>query len=144
MSGSIEALTVQITQLNSNIEKLLVNDGLSAVAGAEDGASDTKKASSKKAASKKTASKKASSKRTKTSDLSDMTEFKRRFFAIADASGVKNVLPKLKKFIKSEGYGSSDEIEVDDREDFLEKVKEHFAELADDEEESDDPADIDV
>lgn len=100
------------------------------------------KKQSKKSASKKTASKRAPSKaKSKGADLSDITVFKKQLFDIAEASGVDDVMVKLKAYIKSQELGSSDEVELEDRAEFLSLVKEHFAAMSeqdDDGEEDDD------
>lgn len=97
-----------------------------------------KKATSKKVASKKVASKKVASKKGKALDLDDITVFKKELFRIAEASGVDDVMPKLKAFIKANGYASSDEIEPEDRAGFLADVTSHFADDDDDDDDNDD------
>ena len=132
MSGTLEALASELSTLNKLLTKLeafLSQDSAVPIPEVTETTKgkETAKATGKKVASKKTAAKRG---KAKADDLSDMTVFKKKFFAVADATGVDEVMPKLRNFIKEQGYGSSDEIEVEDRADFLEKVKDHFEALA--------------
>lgn len=96
---------------------------------------DTPKKTTKKRTSKKRASSKSGS-------LANIAVFKKRLFDAAEASGDDDVMPKLKKFIIDAGYKSSDKIEIDDREEFLASVKEHFSGADDEDEDEDDGIDI--
>lgn len=154
--GALETIANSLTMCLStlkNIDEKLNHAGLDSVgdsfrAGGTPNTTDEDETPTqtrgKKTAAKKTASKKTAAKK-KASALADITVFKKALFDAADASGISDVMPKAKAFIKSRKYGSSDEIEVEDREQFLEDLKEHFAELAESEgDESDEDDGIDL
>lgn len=147
--GILENIAEQLVKLNNNLEASNGQNGADATVKSaetpEDKAPDTTVtggATKKKAAAKKTAAKRAPAKK-KGDDLSNMTLFKKRLFEVAEASGSDNVLPELKKFIKKCGYAGSDEIDVDERADFLMKVREHFS-PADALDESDDESEDEI
>ena len=134
MSGSIESIAASLKSLAEDIPaftKALSTAGVNVGTTSPTPDDDTEvpipetKAQSKKRASKKTAAKKA-----KPEDHSDIQIYKRKLVDVADASGVDGVMKKLKAFLEECGYAASDEIEVEDRAEFLTKVKDHFAELA--------------
>ena len=138
MSGSIESIAASLKSLAEDIPTLTkalatagVNVGTASPAPADDNVvpiPDTT-TTDDKPASKKRASKKRASK-AKPDDHSDIQLYKRKLVDVADASGVDGVMKKLKEFLGECGYEASDEIEVEDRAEFLTKVKDHFDELA--------------
>lgn len=150
-TGTLENIALQLTELNGNLTKLLTSgDAIAAPAKSqpkkqaapaptpepevttesaeeETAPAPAKKPAAKRAASKTTAKKTA---KAKADDLSNMVIFKKALFDAAEKSGVDEVMPQLKTYLKAQGYAASDEIEVDDREEFVKGVAAHFAELA--------------
>lgn len=138
--GSLESIAQSLATISLQLDQLLpVNTvGTPPTGTDEDAPAPSAKKQAKKVASKKVASKKGGSRgKAKGPDLSDLTIFKKQLFDIAEASGVDDVMPKLKTFIQDEGYETSDKVELADREQFLSDVKTHFAELSDEAGESD-------
>ena len=139
MSGSIESIAASLETLADAIPTL--TKALETAGWGPDNTTPTPKDDKEvpipetKPAGKKRASKKRAAK-AKPDDHSDIQLYKRKLLDVADASGVDDVMKKLKAFLVESGYEASDEIEVEDRAGFLTKVKDHFAELAGDSDES--------
>lgn len=151
--GTLETIAVQLQELNVNLMKVLSSDNVvntpeksrPAKATApketeEEATAPAAKKTAKKTAAKTTAKKTAA--KPKADDLSNMVVFKKALFDAAEKSGVADVMPKLKTYLKAQGYAASDEIEVDDREDFVNGVREHFEELAETAEDEDEDFDL--
>ena len=134
MSGSIESIAASLKSLAEDIPaltKALASAGVN-VCTTSPAPDDDVPIPETKPASKKRASKKTAAKKAKPDDHSDIQLYKRKLLDVADASGVDDVMKKLKAFLVESGYEASDEIEVEDRAEFLTKVKDHFAELGGD------------
>ena len=135
-TGTLEAIADQLKQLNENLLEVLKFDGAIPIPATPSdpesaGDAETKPQSKKKASSKKVASKKVAAKaKPKKDDLSDLAVFKKRLFEVAEEQEVSDPLAALKAYFKAsaklDGPGSSDEVEADDRQEFLDELAEHF------------------
>ena len=138
IAASLSTIAAATSALQDYLDRATTNQPVKRTESTTSGADDESKPAAKKVASKKTASKKVASKKAaKTDDLSDIVTFKKKLFEVAEASGLPDVLKKARAFIAGAGYESSDEIEVEDREQFLADIKGHFTELAEAETASD-------
>ena len=131
-TGILETISGQLKELNENLIAALQSDpGIPIPATPSDPESAGKPQSKKKVSAKKVASKKVASKgKPKKDDLSDLTVFKKRLFEVAEEQGVSDPLAALKAYFKAssaaDGPGSSDEVDADDRQEFLDELAEHF------------------
>jgi len=125
--GLLENLLEQLTDLNAQLRDGVSVSGQSQpeVSEAEPQADSAPRA--KKRASKKVASKKRASKKSKADDLSDVNIFKKRLFEVCEECGVDDALATLKAYFKESDYAVSDEVEPEDRAQFLADLKDSLS-----------------